>query len=97
MRFRYHTQDAIDYFYEPDRAQWGLDYYTSDYDLSSFKSKKYGLALRYYPLLGISEYNMPLIDWAIILKRIDLRGSYYVRSDGLDAFSISLGLSFILP
>ena len=95
--FRYHRQNDIDYFYDFRQAQEGVDYYSSDFDLSSFYSQKFGLAVRYYPLLGISEYNMPLLEWTTILKRIDLRGSYYVRSDGLDAFSFSLGLSFILP
>ncbi len=95
--FRYHSQNGIDWFYDYQEAEAGLDYYSSDYDLSTLSSQKYGLAIRFYPLLGISDFNIPLLDWATQFKRIDLRSSYYVRSDGLDAFSISLGFSFILP
>lgn len=92
--FRYHSQNAIDYFYEKGEAIDGLDYYTSDFDLSSINSQKYGLALRYYPLLGISDFDMPIINRATNLKRIDLKAAYYKRSDGLNAFTISFALGF---
>jgi uncharacterized protein DUF3570 len=92
--FRYHTQNGIDYFYEKGPALDGIDYYTSDFDLSSFNSQKYGLTLRYYPLSGISDFNMPLDNSTTYLKRIDLRAAYYDRSDGLNAFTVSLGIGF---
>jgi hypothetical protein len=92
--FRYHTQSGTIYFYEFGQAEEGIDYFTSDYDLSAFESQKYGLALRYYPLLGISDFNMPLINSFTNLKRIDLKSAYYVRSNGFNAISISMGISF---
>ncbi len=92
--FRYHTQNGIDYFFEKGKAANSIDYYTSDFDLSPFNSQKYGLTFRYYPLSGISNFNMPIVKSLTSLKRIDLRAAYYDRSDGLNAFNLSLGISF---
>ena len=70
------------------------EYYTSDYDLSEFVSHKIGVGLRYSPALGIySIKNTPLTKRTSSLKSVELRGAKYFRTDGLDSFIISIGLS----
>lgn len=88
---RYHDQSEADYF--APFAEHSIDdtYYTSDYDLSGFSSYKAGAGIRYYPIDGIGKiFNYDL-------KRLDLRVGYYSRSDGLDAFNITLGFSLAIP
>jgi hypothetical protein len=85
---RYHDQQAADYFAPYKEHTFGDEFYTSDYDLSAFNSLKTGLAIRYYPL-----DNMGSIFNAII-KRLDLRVGYYDRSDGLNAYNVTAGISF---
>lgn len=92
--YRYHKQTASDYFAPYKEANPSQEFYTSDYDLSGFDSHKYGVGLRYYPLFGLSEFSLPFLGDYWTLKSINLRASYYERSTGLDALSISLGLSF---
>lgn len=94
--YRHHRQTASDYF--RPFGQHGLDaeFYTSDYDLSAFHSHKAGLGLRYYPLWGIARFKPLFLPKDIHFKRTDLRFSLYDRSDGLQAFTLSLGFSFFL-
>lgn len=89
---RYHKQNKADYFNSFQNNRTQDEFYTSDNDLSSFNSMKIGLGLRYYPIGGIFDvYNL------LQLKRLDLRAGFYDRSDGLSAFNITAGISFIIP
>ena len=89
--FRYHDQTATDYFQPFGEHVDGTDFYTSDYDLSALNSQKYGVDIRYYPVFGITRlFN------SFSLKRMDLRLAQYYRSDGLSAFTVNLGFSFLL-
>ncbi len=92
--YRYHRQEASDYFQKIGEHNLNAQYYTSDYDLSAFHSNKIGLGLRYYPLWGIARFKPPLFPKGVHIKRTDLRISTYDRSDGLQAYSLSWGFSF---
>ena len=69
--FRYHTQTGIKYFNEYAATPTGLDYYSSDYDLSKFNSQNVGLNLHFVPQ-----------DWGVF-HDVDIRYSHYKWSDGL--------------
>ncbi|MDT7829668.1 DUF3570 domain-containing protein [Pricia sp. S334] len=87
--YRFHTQSAADYFYKKDVAQSSYKWYTSDYDLSKFNAHQYGLGIRYKDILTKTKISV------FGLKAVDLRISNYSRSDGLDAFILTLGTTFV--
>ena len=93
--FRYHTQSESKYFAAYGEHLSDEEFYTSDYDLSALSSNKYGMEIKFSPLYGIG--NMKVGKSKIFgFKSISLRPSYYTRTTGLKAFSISLGLNFII-
>ncbi|WP_097046179.1 DUF3570 domain-containing protein [Flagellimonas pacifica] len=87
--YRYYTQSAADYFYAKENALSTLDFYTSDYDLSKYNAHQYGLGIQYKDIFT----NTKILNFG--LKTIDLRFSQYDRSDGLNAYIITLGTTFI--
>lgn len=87
---RFHTQTAADYFAPFETHTASEQFYTSDYDLSGFESMKYGLGFRYAPLYGLARGK--IFDKILRLEEIGLRGAIYNRSDGLNAFTVTLGL-----
>ncbi|BAX78967.1 hypothetical protein ALGA_0575 [Labilibaculum antarcticum] len=92
---RYHTQTAADDFYEFGQASSTAEFYTSDYDLSEFDSFKVGVGFQYSPVTGISNFKSPLRKGKTAqLKSIGLRTAYYDRSDGLNAWLVSLDFAF---
>ncbi|PKQ63168.1 hypothetical protein BZG02_10435 [Labilibaculum filiforme] len=92
---RYHTQTAADDFYEFGQASSSSEFYTSDYDLSDFNSVKVGVGFQYSPVMGISNFKSPLRKNKVAqLKSIGLRTAYYDRSDGLNAWLVSLDFGF---
>lgn len=103
--YRFHQQSAAKYFAPIFTHAADADYYTSDYDLSSFTSTQIGLGLDISPLFGIARYKSPLDrSQAGMLKNVEIRYAYYMRrnntggTDGdLDASIISLALQFTIP
>lgn len=94
---RYHTQTAADDFYEFGQASASNtpEFYTSDYDLSDFNSYKVGVGFQYSPVMGVSNFKSPFRkNKTTQLKSIGLRTAYYDRSDGLNAWLISLDFGF---
>lgn len=87
--YRYYTQTAADYFYEKETALSTFDFYTSDYDLSDYNAHQYGFGIRYKDIFTKAKV------FAFGLKTIDLRFNQYDRSDGLNAFIVTLGTTFI--
>ncbi|MGH1362948.1 MAG: DUF3570 domain-containing protein [Calditrichia bacterium] len=87
---RYHNQTEADYFADFEQHDPSSEFYTSDFDLSGFNSLKYGLGFRYYPLERIAKMGN------LNLKKMEFRVALYDRSDGLTAFTTTLGLSFYL-
>ena len=92
--YRYNTQTSADYF-APFEVHNSTDaFYSSDYDLSALSSHKFGLGFKYSPVYGISRAKVPLTKKIFMFKSVELRSAYYKRSTGLNAFIVSLGLSF---
>jgi hypothetical protein len=93
--YRFHTQNAANYF-APIRTHLSTEeYYTSDFDLSAFQSHKYGLNLRYSPLFGLLR-SKPILttEKILLLKYLETRFGFYERTTGLKAKFISLNLGF---
>ena len=95
--YRYHSQTAADYFQPYKTHHIGEEFYTSDYDLSSFTSQKVGLGVRYSPLFGMGNFGFPFKSRKTNFKSIDLRYANYWRNDGLRSFIISTDLGFTIP
>lgn len=89
--YRYHVQNAVDYFapYKEHHSQNEL--YTSDFDLSDLSSHTFGLGVLYSRSDGIAKVKLPLVNKTLSLESIDLKGSIYQRSTGLNGFIVSLG------
>jgi hypothetical protein len=94
--YRFHSQEHSKYFQEYGHHQSGEEYYSSDFDLSSFYSHKAGLGLRYTPLFRIASLKMPFSSRVLNLNSFDLRYANYQREDGLKTFLISTHLGFTL-
>lgn len=87
--YRFYSQGAADYFFPKEGARSTYRHYTSDHDLSAFSAHQYGLGLQYRDLMSSTR----LLGFG--LKAIDLRLGQYDRSDGLSAFIVSLGTTFM--
>ncbi|MEC3965121.1 DUF3570 domain-containing protein [Flagellimonas halotolerans] len=87
--YRYYTQTAADYFYPKEQALSTSAFYTSDYDLSKYDAHQYGIGVQYKDVFTRARvFNFGL-------KTINLRFSQYDRSDGLNAFIVTLGTTFV--
>jgi hypothetical protein len=85
---RWHTQDAADYFGLPFTFGGDEEFLTVDRDLSEFTSEKFGLGFSRSFERGGKKGMRGL------LRSFDVRATSYSRDDGLDAFSVSLGVGF---
>lgn len=84
--YRYYNQAAVDYFAGKGAHTVGSEYYTSDYDLSTFESHFVGGSLRMISadgILGVRRFNT-----------IELRYGHYNRQNGLVSNIISLNARF---
>lgn len=88
--YRFYTQTASKYF-APYEAHLSTEqYYTSDYDLSTFDAHQYGFGVNYTDIFTGTKI------WKFGLKNIDFRYNHYDRNDGLKADIVSLGFKFIM-
>ena len=87
--YRLYTQSASDYFYPAEQALSTLKFYTSDYDLSAYRAHQFGLGLRYTDIFTSTK----ILNFGI--KNVNLRMNHYSRSNGLNAFIVSLGTTFV--
>ncbi|MFT6814766.1 MAG: hypothetical protein ACJAZ3_000659 [Sphingobacteriales bacterium] len=88
--YRFYTQLGSSYFAEYKKHQFSDEFYTSDYDLSTFQSVRIGGSLKLKPFLNLRKANKR----TFYLEKIELGFYNYVRSDGLTANYGSIGLSF---
>jgi hypothetical protein len=93
--YRFHVQTASTYFAAHGEHLSTREFYTSDYDLSGLNSHKYGMGIKISPLYGIGRFKLGKKKVAVF-KEIDLRFANYNRSDGLNAWTATLGLKFNL-
>ncbi len=84
--YRFHTQNAVDYFAGFSQHNSNEVYYTSDYDMSALNSHFYGMGIRISPPKGI--FGAPL--W----NMLEIRYGHYDRSTGLQSNIISLHTKF---
>lgn len=82
---RLYGQTASLYFAKTGEHLPDEQHYTSDYDLSEFFSAQAGLSLQLYPAGKL--FNL------FPVSKINFRGSYYQRSDGLHYLTTSLLLT----
>ncbi len=86
--YRYYTQTEMDYFAPYDTHLSTEEFYSSDYDLSTFNSTQLGLGLSYTDIFGrMKIYKMGM-------KNMWVKFSNYSRSDGLSANIVSFGIKF---
>jgi hypothetical protein len=84
--YRYYEQQDVRYFQKYKEHSANEEFYTSDYDLSTFKSNMVGAGMRLAPpggLLGLKRFNT-----------LEIRYGHYERSTGLNANIISLFAKF---
>ena len=70
------------------------EFYTSDFDLAAFTTYKLGLGLRYAPVFGLHRGGLgrQVVTW----REVSVRGAYYTRDPGLEAFAVTVGTRFDL-
>jgi len=86
--YRFYSQNGVDYF-KPKGEHMLSDneeYYTSDYDLSKFTSKKVGANFRIMSTQGLLGIK--------VLNTLELRYGYYSRSNGLKSHLVTLAFKF---
>ncbi|MGV1011944.1 MAG: DUF3570 domain-containing protein [Flavobacterium sp.] len=88
--YRYYTQTQSKYFAPFEKHLSTEQYYTSDYDLSTFNANQYGLGVSYTDLFTATKI------WKFGLKNIDFRFNHYDRSDGLSSNIGTIGFKFVL-
>jgi len=84
--YRYHSQQAANYFQPFAMHLNDADYYTSDFDLSSLHSHKLGLGFRFTPFW---KWNWRRLGWNGQVRSIGIRLVHYRRSDGLTSWAIT--------
>lgn len=79
--FRFHTQDASDYWVLPNQAPASQDFYTADWDLGEFDSQKYGVGFRTKLASRLSDF-------------LDVRVTRYTRDGDFSSFNVAFGLGW---
>ncbi|WNJ19664.1 DUF3570 domain-containing protein [Pontibacter sp. G13] len=92
---RYHIQQGSKFFAPYQEHDPSSAYYTSDYDLSGFSSTKWGAQITIAPAFGLMRFRSSPRKMGMF-RSLDLRGSRYDRSDGLNAWTLSLGMNWQL-
>jgi len=88
--YRYYTQKQSKYFAPYETHLSSEEYYTSDYDLSTFDANQYGFGFAYTDIFTSAKI------WKFGLKNIDFRFNHYDRSDGLSSNIGSIGFKFVM-
>ena len=95
--YRFHIQQGSKFFAPYKEHDLDAEYYTSDYDLSSFTSHFIGAGFKYSPAMGISKFKLRAkAKNSILFREIQLRGGSYHRSDGMKSMLLSCGFSFVI-
>jgi len=87
--YRFYTQSEAGYFKPYDQHLSTSEYYTSDYDLSKFKSNQFGFGIKYVDIF--TKFNL----WGLALKSIDFNYGSYNRDNDFSSEIASLGFKFI--
>jgi len=84
--YRFYQQSAAKYFAPYEEHTSADEFYTSNYDLSKFKSNFFGAGFRIAPPNGV--FNIPH------LNAFELRYGHYSKTNGMYSNIISLSLKF---
>jgi hypothetical protein len=87
--YRYYTQQSSKYFAPYETHISTETFYTSDYDLSTFKTAQYGFGFHYTDIFTSGK----ILNFG--LKNIDFRYNHYERNDGLQANIVTIGFKFV--
>jgi hypothetical protein len=82
---RYNNQHGMDYFYPYGEAPESSQFFSSDFDLSTFTSWFYGTGIRVTPFKSLKF---------IALQSIELRLGKYGRSNGMDGYLGAVHVQF---
>jgi Protein of unknown function (DUF3570) len=88
--YRYYVQSQSKYFAAFEKHLSTEQFYTSDYDLSTFNANQYGFGAGYTDIFTSAKI------WKLGLKNIDFRFNHYTRSDGLVANIGSIYFKFVM-
>jgi len=84
--YRYYIQTAVKYFAGYQVHTAADEFYTSNYDLSSFNSNFFGAGIRLTPPKGVFGFEH--------LNMLELRYGHYAKNTGMQSNIISLNLKF---
>lgn len=84
--YRYYQQNGADYFAGYRQHTSAEEYYTSNYDLSTFQANFFGAGLRLTPPKGVLGIKQ--------VKMMELRYGHYDKNIGMQSNIISLNLQF---
>ena len=85
-------QTASMYFQKYGKAPKHQLFVTSDFDLSEFTAHKYGVAFKFKPVFDTRIFKSKKRTFNFDF--VELRSGIYDRSNGLQAFFVSIGLAF---
>ncbi len=88
--YRIYDQTSADYFGSYEQTHSSQEFYTSDHDLSDYKSNQYGFGVSYTDILTQTHL------WKLGLKSIDLRFYKYDRNTTFTSYIVSTGVKFVL-
>lgn len=88
--YRYYTQKQSKFFAPFETHLSTEQFYTSDYDLSTFYANQYGGMIVYTDIFTATKI------FGFGLKNIDLRYNHYSRSDGLSANIGTITFKFVM-
>ena len=86
--YRFYTQTKAKYFQPYNKHLSTSEFYTSDYDLSKFKSNQFGIGIKYVDIF--TKFKL----WSLGLKSVDLNYGHYSRDNDFQSEIISLGIKF---
>ena len=84
--YRYYTQVGVDYFAPYQQHKTTDQYYTSNYDLSTFKSNFYGAGIRVFPPKGVLGIQH--------LAALELRYGHYTKNIGMQSDIVTMHVNF---
>ncbi len=94
--YRIHNQTATRYFAPYKEHESAAEFYTSDYDLSSFTSHFVGAGFVYSPALAIGKFKLSKkAKKHFLIREIQIRGGSYSRTDGMQSMLMSFGISIV--
>ena len=82
---RFYLQSESDFFAEKGQHEADAEFYSSDFDYSEFNTVRAGFAI----------IHRPFSFKKFALEQLTFRYSYFNRSNGLDAHTVSLVMDFI--